>query len=238
MRNECNRDLAVIAQDLSRHTDRMKQPRWDFQLFKQIECPIAALHIETLGCGRVALFVGWDTTQPVGQQIGDGQQPRGSIQRRIVGIDQADQLKERVDRHNLNPGPSEDFGARHTLENTIGQAIGAGIAVMNGVADQLPSVVNQRKIDTPGVNADRVDWLIGAGLADPVLYIVPQAQHIPIQRAAHPCRDIGKAVNFLCVQPRSVKCDSQHPATFRAEVYGQYPFTCHDEAPLAGTAAS
>jgi hypothetical protein len=64
------------------------------------------------------------------------------------------------------------------------------------VAKQGALGVQQGKIDAPGVDAQGQRTPRQACF-QALLDLVPQAQHIPVQRAAHPDRDVGEAVQLL-----------------------------------------
>ena len=65
-----------------------------------------------------------------------------------------EQLIERVERLTLNAGTGIDLGRIHNLVGNFVDAVSAGIAVGNRIADDLVVLVEQHEINAPGINTD------------------------------------------------------------------------------------
>ena len=95
--------------------------------------------------------------QPVVQQIRDrDERARGVDERRrraAGGIE----LVHRVDRQKLDAGDRVDPLAAHALEHGVHHAVGASVAIVIGVLEQVAALADERVVDAPAVDADAVE---------------------------------------------------------------------------------
>ena len=84
-------------------------------------------------------------------------------------------------------------------EGLFHHAVGAGIAVMVGVAQQLVAAAQQAEIDAPGVDAHADDLAAqaGPGGPHPLPHVGPQPQQVPIHPAASFDRTVFEAVDLF-----------------------------------------
>ena len=114
-----------------------------------------------------------------------------------------DELKERVDLHELNAGRLENFLPAHFAKRALEDSLGAGVAVVEGKAEDFSVAAEQSIIDAPGVDADAVDCRPCARrirqqrFAQAGLELFPLGEKVPVQMAVHPAGGIGKAMLFL-----------------------------------------
>src|SRR5262249_11511374 len=88
---------------------------------------------------------------------------------------------------------------------------------MNGITKDLTRRRDQAKIDTPGVDADRIDLLVGAA-SQALLDLFPLRKQIPVQRAVQPADQVREAVALLDAQVIALELGQRRAATFCAQI--------------------
>ena len=98
---------------------------------------------------------------------------------------------------NCSPVLREDLAARHDLEGSLNQAVGARIAVMDRVAEQLVGAAEQSKVHAPGIDANAGKLSPGGRRgAEPVANMAPLCREVPIQVSSHRHGTIVEAIDF------------------------------------------
>ena len=93
---------------------------------------------------------------------------------------------------------------------------------MARIIEQQAVAAQQCEIDAPGIDADAVEdeFALAGGDGDAVLNLVPQPQDVPVERALHADRRIGKAVELLHGQSVAGEAAQQRAPTLGAEIDG------------------
>ncbi len=109
---------------------------------------------------------------------------------------QGQQLKQRVEAHELQAGLTEDFRPRHALERLVHDRFGMRIAIMARIAEQCTATTEQREIDAPGIDTQRIDAsALGNRLVETDEHLSPQVQYVPVQRVQGAHGPVLKAVD-------------------------------------------
>ncbi len=146
--------------------------------------------------------------QPVMQQVGEGEIRFGHFEQPPVRRRQTGELVERVERHELDARALEHGAARHALEDPVQHAIGAAVTVVDRVRQQFAVAVQKSEVHAPRIDADRRRAVFG-GL-DALGDLVPEAQHVPIDRAVDGGGQVGEAVHFGLVEALAVEPHDHH----------------------------
>ncbi len=100
----------------------------------------------------------------------------------------------------------EDVEARHPRERLFHDGLRMRIAVVAGVAQQRAVAAQQGEIDTPGIDAESVEWAVLARAQPQRLqHLAVQSQGIPMQRVEGAHRPVGEAVNHFQTQLRTIE---------------------------------
>src|SRR5579885_75506 len=138
------------------------------------------------------------------QTVGVGKLPRLLPFMRV-------QLEERVEGQQLDTGAPVKRLAGNARKDLLHHAIGAAVAILEGLAKQEARGIDQAIIDAPGIHADAVQRSSELpGLAQPDQRFVPQTQHIPEAMPAQQHRPIGEAMRFLQVKRLPIEARQQH----------------------------
>ena len=138
------------------------------------------LGAQQAGRGRVRLLGARLAGEPEAEQVGDQQGGVGELEevRRLGG-----ELVQRVEREELQPVAGVELGVRHPLVHAVDAALGAGVAVVERVAEQAP-VPEQAVVDRPRVHADAADRRARRG--------TPRAGRSSRRRRARGCSSAGR----------------------------------------------
>ena len=143
-----------------RAEDVRRQPKGPHQ----IDSPAARVRIEHLTGAGVGVFVDLDASEEVVEQIRHEQQGLGRVQQRRAIALHRQELKKRVETHELDAGVAEDLVARHASKGLLHDAFGMRIAVVAGIAQQTAVASQQREIDAPGIDAQAVQTAVEAAV--------------------------------------------------------------------------
>ena len=132
-----------------------------------------------------------------------------------------------VKLHELNARGAVEFIIRHDRGAFLDKPLGALVAVMHGVLEQAAEFVDKAEINAPCVDPYAVEGAELLRLDDALLYLVEEAQHIPIDRAADPDGVVGEAVDFIQRYLFAVKRADYGSAARRAEIYRKNSLFTH-----------
>jgi hypothetical protein len=110
------------------------------------------------------------------------------------------ELEEGVELHELDAGGCEDLVAGEFGEDFFEVAIGAGVAVVDGVCEELAAVVEEAEVDAPGVDADAVEGLaleLAGGGAEAGLDVLPEGEEVPLEGSLEAAVVGGEAVELM-----------------------------------------
>ena len=109
------------------------------------------------------------------------------------------QLKECVDLHGLDTGPSEQFARIDLSEDKLGNAVRPRIAIVIRLTKQLAARIEQREIYSPGINSDGGRRILKARAIQhqAPLNLRPHSQDIPMQAARQVNAAIREAMQFV-----------------------------------------
>src|SRR5690606_7290128 len=174
--------------DLPRFAEGRQDARRDAQLLQEFPRPGAVADVQQPGRGRVGALGADLAGEPVAEQVRDQQQGArpGQVVRR--------ELVDRVERQELQ--------ARHPVEEVVAEfgadalhhPVGAGVAVVDGVADEAPGGVQEPVVYGPRVHADRDQ--AGRGAAQAVEDVAVEAENVPVQGAGDPDGTVGEAAQL------------------------------------------
>ena len=170
-----------------RRDDLRKHLRGDVEPPQEIGRPVAGRRVVALGRRRVRELGGLAAAEPEVEQIGDQEQRRRCLERRVFVGGHRRQLEDRVDRKQLDAGALVQLARRDPPEHARGRRGPASIAVMQRGLNELVGGVEQTEVDRPRVDGDRVDHVVASGSRQPVENVAMQALHIPAQQAAAMC---------------------------------------------------
>ncbi len=199
------------------------------ELPEQAAGPIALERVQALrGAGDGELGYARAAQCPV-QEVRDEEQRVGGGEHVRMRLLVGEQLEERVELHELQAGLGEDFGARHALERLFHDAVGAGIAVGERLAQHLAPLVQQHVIHAPRVRADGDDAFaeLLASEREAGLDFVPEAQHVPAQAVGEEHRAVGEAMDFFELEGLAVPEAGDDAAAFSSEINGEIDLGFH-----------
>ncbi len=86
--------------------------------------------------------------------------------------------------------------ARDEGEGLFHHAVGARVAVHDGIAENLAAKGEQSEIDSPGIDADagEIAAEVGTGAGQSGFDLLPLGQQVPLQAAEHFAVGIGEAM--------------------------------------------
>lgn len=110
-----------------------------------------------------------------------------------------EQLIERVERLTLNAGTGIDLGRIHNLVGNSVDAVSAGIAVGDRIANDLVVLVEQHEVNAPGIDTDGGRGLSGLILngAQTCDNMVEQSLNVPAVVAVYALLLVIEAVDLL-----------------------------------------
>jgi len=226
-----HRDAFILAQAGAGRHDLREDVRRHADGGQRCAVPVPRDRVVALHGRHVGELADARAGHPVAQQIGEGEQRLGAVERRAVGRGQAGELVQRVDVHDLDAGALEHGPARHALEDPFRHAIRAAVAVVHRVGQQVPVTVEQREVDAPRIDAER-----GRAVrrrADALGDLVPQAQHVPIDRPVDRHRGVGETMRLLQREPLAIKTDLHHAPGRSAQVHRNNMFSRHKRPSFA-----
>ncbi len=173
------------------------------QVTGELGRPLSRAGVDQARRGGIGVLGAAFPGQPVGEQVGDQQQLGRLGQQRF-----RHQLEHRVERLELQPVDLVQPGGRR-------DALGAGVAVVHGVVEQLAARVEQAVVDRPAVDADAVDL---ARALQPGQHLAVEAWYVPVQPVTLAHRAVGEPVHLLDVHASLADDTANDPPAGRAEV--------------------
>ena len=106
----------------------------------------------------------------------------------------------------LQPGCGIDLTARHDGKRVLQHTVGARVAIVNRIAEQMTCFVEEAVVYAPGIDADAGERrAVLAGVAgETMLQLTPQGQDIPIHPIEHSRGTVGKAMQLLYVKALAI----------------------------------
>src|SRR5204863_954860 len=134
------------------------------------------------------------------------------------------ELEDRVDRHQLDAGSVVELAGGDSRERRLHSALAACIAVVYRVAEQSPVAVAEREVDSPRVDADRVDAVscLARREPEPVEDAVVEPEDVPVERSVRAHRDVREAVQLGDREPLAVEDTERDATTLRSQVHGRH----------------
>ena len=148
------------------------------------------------------------------EDVGDHQEPIGRLEHGGVSLLEGEQLIERIDFHELQARGREDLGARHDRLGGREHAVGAGVAVADGIGKQRAVAAQKREVDAPRIDAHglhRRAMPVG-GQPQPPDHLVPEPDEIPDQLPGEHHGPILEAMNLLELEKPAVERSRHHPS--------------------------
>ncbi len=189
-----------------RRDDLPQDARGNAQPLQHVARPIAGPGIVELAGGRLRELADLASSEPEVEEIGHHQQPLGRLQLGGVAEGHGQELVQGVELHELDARALEDFLAGDAAEGFLHHAVGSGVAVVVGVADEPIVAIQQGEVHPPGVQPH--GGQAGAELLDArlqtALHLGEKAQHVPMEVSQHTHRPIGEAMHLLQPEPVSL----------------------------------
>ena len=195
------------AEPRARRHDLAEDTRGQPQLLQHRPGPVAGAGIVALAGGGDGELADLAPRQPEVEQIGHVEESPGCVQQRRPLHSHGQQLVEAVQLQELDARALEDLLPRHTSEGFLHHAVGAAIAVVIGIAQQLVAGVEQPEVHAPGVQAQagRASPTAFDALGQAAFHFLEQPQDVPMQVAEQAHRAVGEAVHLLQPQPLAVE---------------------------------
>ena len=150
--------LGDVGRDLAEHGaghGRLQEDALgDAKAREDLGVPRALLGIEHASGARIGVLVGLDAGQTPVKVIRNHQEGACGLELLGMLVLKGEQLVERVEGLALNTGAGIDLGRVHDLVGDLVDAVGTGVAVGDRVADDLVMLVEQHKVDAPGIDTD------------------------------------------------------------------------------------
>ena len=127
------------------------------------------------------------------------------------------ELIQRVEGQELDAGDRVDLFARHALPDRFHDPVGARVAVVVRVFEQVAVLAEERVVAAPGVDADALERRVG-GLVETAPDLEPQPEDVPLERAAVPDRLVGEPAHFVQGERAGVQPPEHRPSALRAEI--------------------
>ena len=200
----------------------------NLELPQQRQGPLPRPGVETLAGRGIGEFADLAPRQQPVEQVGHHQEPLGLCEQPGVLLPHGNQLIQRVDRHELQPGAGEDLGPGHAQPRLVHHPGGPTIAVVVGQPQQFFARPQQHIVDPPGVDPDRLGLPppLGGPFRQPLLDVPPQRHAVPAQRVIPADRPIAKPVDLLQPDPPAIEQPGDHPTALRPQVHRQVtPFS-------------
>ena len=116
--------------------------------------------------------------------------------RRGVARQAAKKLIQRVDLDELDAGDLVDLLAAHALEYRLHHAVGARVAVVIGILQQVAALAQERVVDAPAVHSDALEPGVRHDFKT-TLHLEPQPENVPPQRAVRPDGFVLKSAHLV-----------------------------------------
>src|SRR5690349_6911490 len=132
-------------------------------------------------------------------------------------------LVECIERQKLDARPVKNLFNRNFLKNLLRYTIGAMVAVVVGVAEQIAGIPQQAIIHRPAIHS-QADKRFGveAGIVRQAhLDFSPEHGYIPEKMLSGLKRNIFKAMQVLKLETSAIPATQHYPPTGRAQVYRQ-----------------
>ncbi len=192
---------------------RREQAEVDPQPVRHFARPVPGAGVDELGGGGVGQLRALLAGQPVRQQVRDEQQPPG--RRELGRVPGGDELVQGVEGRVLQPGRRVQLPGGQRGPHLLGDALGAGVPVVHGVAEQGPVRVQQAVVDGPAVHAHRVHR---PGRPQPVQHTGVQREDVPAQPLGRADGPVREAVRLGQLQPVGADAADHDAPAGRAEV--------------------
>ncbi len=212
--------------DRADHRPRVDQLREDLpgqvQVPAELVGPGPRPRVEQLGRRGVGPLPRPPAGQEPGEQVGHHQEGFGHLQDRRVGQSHRQQLIERVERQELEPGDLVDPLARDPAEGRLEHAVRPRIAVVDRVAQQRIPAPDQAEVDAPGVDPHAVEPRVGRGrFAEGDLDLFEEPGQVPVQGVEDPDRPVGEAVDLFEDDSLAVEFAQEPSPALSPQVEGQ-----------------
>ncbi len=155
------------------------------------------------------------------KQIGHEQHGVGGIEHgRTIAL-QGQELKERVEAHELDAGLAKDFGARHPAKGLLHDGFGVWIAVVPRIAQENTVSPQKPEIHSPGIHPDAGDRPMLRCLAHALQHLPIQTKNIPVKRIERLHRPVGETMEDFKIEALAVEQAQEAAAALGAQIEGE-----------------
>ena len=196
----------------------------DPEPLEEVDRPRLRLRVEALARARVGQLARGDSAEPVVEEIGDQEQRLRCLERRILARGHGEELEDRVDRHQLDPGALVQLPRGDELEHPLHHPFDAPVAVVDRVLDEPPRPVEEREVHAPCVDADRVDlaYALVGGCGDAREDPVVEPEHVPVERLPDEHGNVREPADLVDREPLAVEASERDATALRPDVDGHH----------------
>ncbi len=130
-----------------------------------------------------------------------------------------DQLEERVERQELDPGLLVDLARRYAGEGRVHRLRSAPVAVMEWACEQRPGPVEQAEVAAPGVDADASHRASRcADLAQGRAELGIEAERVPVEAVGQPDGPVLEPPRLLDLDAAAVEAPDDRTTALGTEI--------------------
>ena len=167
------------------------------QRLDELEVPPPGFLVDELGRGGFRELAAAFPGKKICEQIRHHQHFLRAEYRVLLVLHEVVKLEQRVDVHGLYSALLEQLFLRDTGTDLLNHALGAVVAVVHRLFQQIPVLTDKPEIHAPGINADGVESSVEHAEADRDLHLLPQLVDIPAEVPVFSHGDVREAVNLL-----------------------------------------
>ena len=122
----------------------------------------------------------------------------------------------------MHAGGSVEIGFGDALEEALGNAVGARVAVVGGIVEQAAAAIEEGEVHAPGVDGDSCGRFgeARAELDEAVLDLRPDAQRVPVEAAVQADAGVGKTMQLVEGEAAAIPVADHQAAAGCAEIDG------------------
>ncbi len=169
---------------------------------------------------RGVRHLGTDPTgEPVPEEVGHQEQRGGCLE--LGRACTRDDLVQGVERQQLDAGTSVEVGHWDLPQDELDDAVGATVPVVDRVAEESPVAIEEPEVDTPAVDAHRVELAgVPPGFSQTIEDGPVERQGVPVQHAADGYGPVPEPCQLLEMELLVAKHAEDHSAARSAEIDG------------------
>ena len=197
-----------------------QNPVGNVEKLQQLPIPCAGFRGEHLSSAGDRAFRGNGSRQQIRKQIRHWQN-RGTLVK-AAAVPLTEQLKQRVDLHDLCACPAVEFRCRQELFCLLQNAVCSAVPIMPRQFQQGAVCPQHTVVHAPRINGDAFIGCNGIACLQALFQFFHELRQVPVQSAVLGNGFIGKAVHFLQGDAAAVKTCQHGTAGGRSEIQCQH----------------